>query len=39
MGDPIACDFGWGLTEIRRKMCHVVERQKKARVWTDFVSI
>jgi len=28
MGDPIACYFGEGLTEIRRKMCHAVKRQK-----------
>jgi hypothetical protein len=29
MGEPIACDFGGGLTEICHKMCHVAERQKR----------
>lgn len=29
MGDPIACDVGGGLTEIRREMFHVAKRQKR----------
>jgi hypothetical protein len=29
MGDPIACDCGGSLAEIRRKMCHVAKRQKR----------
>jgi hypothetical protein len=30
--DSFVCNFGGGLTEICRKVCYVVKRQKKSHV-------